>query len=235
MTSPDSRSLVANYTLPVRSDLTVTSDSEAWSRVLRGAELLARRLDGEPRYSVPLRTVVSQLEACPEGTLSIYSNAVAELLGLVEQAHRLIALDPHVRDAFWALRDLISDITSGMESILDRASDPLFSSDETLDRYLASVRNADDLDLGAILRDPKDQARRRLVAALVYRLAWTRDAAGIEIWFKTPRRQLGNITPQAILDRKDADAARLLLPLARGSESEAASLSMLPRAASARQ
>jgi hypothetical protein len=231
MKSPIKQMLSAESTSQSRSNLTDSDESEAWLRVLRDADALAGRLDGEASCGGPrLKTAVSRLEACPPGSLNVYSEAVAEFSDLVGQAHKLVDLDPQTRDPFWALRDLISDITSGIESVLDRAFDPLFCSDEALDRYLEAVRDSDGIDLAAVLKDrSEDQARRRLVAALVYRLARSRDAVGITLWFQTPRPQLENLSPQAVIESKKADAARLLLPLARSSNWEAASLDLSPQ------
>jgi hypothetical protein len=221
MTSIEKTADLAKSTSSQRSNLT-EKGRVTWGEVLSLIELLADRLDRGSGTGPTLIELSRQLRACPSGMLDEYSDTAAELSGLIEQAHQLIDLDPSARDPFWALRNLLSDITRSLADKLEQASDPLFSSEQALESYLASVLLTSGADgLGDILRDQGDRERRRLVAALAYRLARSRDTAGIVIWFLTPRPQLGNRTPAAVLESERTQAARLLLPLAGGSEVEA--------------
>jgi hypothetical protein len=222
MTSAGNPADQSRSSCPRRSNLT-SPYSPAWALVMDRAELLGDRLEGAAHTPESLLGLVSQLRACPSRALDEHSQAAAELSELIEQAHQLLELDPGGRDPFWALRNVLSDIARGLTDVLDQFADPLFSSDEGLENYLASAPFVDVArGLGDILEDQDDQARRRLVAALAYRLARSRDPDGIVTWFRTPRSQLGNRSPVAVLEGERGEAARMLLPLAGGGSQEGA-------------
>jgi hypothetical protein len=186
-----------------------------WGDALSEVDRLAEMLPPQDAARSALRGMTKQLSACPSSRLDACAEAAADLFDLVRRAQMLIDADPRQRDPYWSLRDCISDLSCGLADVLERVADPLFSSQQALENYLAtlgSISSAVGLSEVIAAYDKPDQ--RRLVAGLAYRLARSRDPEGIAIWFRTPRSQLGDRTPAVVLDSDDTEAMKLLLPLA---------------------
>lgn len=185
-------------------------------------ELLAERLDPASGAREGLTEGTRQLRACKRHMVDGHADAASTLLDMIRHAQRLVDLDPEGRDPFWSLRDVISDIQHGIADVLDRVADPLFGSDRVLEDYLASLASGEVAELRDAFAGHSPLNRRRLFAALVYRLERSRDPTGVAIWFRMPRPELGNQTPAAVLEGEAEDAARLLLPLAGGNRCDVA-------------
>jgi hypothetical protein len=200
----------------VRSKMTVK-----WPDALNAVDRFAERLGPQDTARQALQTSVMQLRACPSSRLDAYADAAADVSDLASRAQRLLELDPCRRDPFWSLRDCISDLSRCLSDVLERVIDPLFSSEQALESYLATLGSSSKaVGLREIIAGYDQPARRRLVAALAYRLARSRNPEGIATWFRTPRPQLGNRTPAAVLEGDGDEATRLLIPLAGGTVSD---------------
>lgn len=160
-----------------------------------------------------------------------------ELLLTLEDLRAEVALDPDALDAGWKVRyamKLMEDVVRAMLRQLDHRAidDPAFAARfvaeelrtvevgevaRLLGATTKSVRNWREGRVEQIKRNPE---RITLIGQLVYEVRnWT-TPYGILLWFDAPRDHLGDATPRELIDADVADAARKLLPLARGGRAQ---------------
>jgi hypothetical protein len=160
-----------------------------------------------------------------------------ELLLTLEDVRAEIALDRDGLDEEWKVRyamKLMHVVTQAMLRQLDHAAidDPAVAAKLVVDelrnvavgevaRLLGattkSVRNWRDGRVEQIKRNPD---RVTLIGQLVYELrnSWT--GHGILMWFDRSREQFAERTPRELIDADVTDAAKKLLPLARGGRAQ---------------
>lgn len=160
-----------------------------------------------------------------------------ELLLTLEDVRAEIALDRDALDEGWKVRyamKLMHVVVRAMLRQLDHAAidDPAvaarFVAEELrnvevgevarlLGATTKSVRNWREGRVEQIKRNPE---RITLIGQLVYELRSSWTGHGILMWFDAPREQFGERTPRELIDADAADAARKLLPLARGGRAQ---------------
>lgn len=160
-----------------------------------------------------------------------------ELLLTLEDLRAEISLDRDALDPEWNVRyvmKIMRVVVAAMLRQLDHEAidDPVVAAKLVVDelrnvavgevaRLLGattkSVRNWREGKVEQIKRNPD---RITLVGQLVYELrnSWT--GHGILMWFDAPREQFDDRTPRELIDADVADAARKLLPLARGGRAQ---------------
>jgi len=160
-----------------------------------------------------------------------------ELLLTLEDLRCAVERDPHALDEAWHARaamKLMHVVVRAMLRQLDHEAidDPAVAAKLVADelrnvdvgkvaRLLGattkSVRNWRDGRVEQIKRNPE---RITLIGQLVYELrnSWT--GHGILMWFDVSREQFGGSTARQLIDADVADAARKLLPFARGSRAQ---------------
>ncbi len=160
-----------------------------------------------------------------------------ELLLTLEDLRAEIALDGDALDEEWKVRyamKIMHVVVQAMLRQLDHAAidDPAYAARfvaeelrtvevrevaRLLGATTKSVRNWREGRVEQIKRNPK---RISLIGQLVYELRNSTTPYGIVLWFDAPREQFGERTPRELIDADVADAARKLLPLARGGRAQ---------------
>jgi hypothetical protein len=160
-----------------------------------------------------------------------------ELLLTLEDLRAEIALDPHALDEEWKVRyvmKIMQDVVRAMLRQLDHAAidDPVvaarFVAEELrhveagevarlLGATTKSVRNWRRGSVEQIKRNPR---RITLIGQLVYEVRNSTTPHGILLWFDAPRDFFGERTPRELIDADVDDAARKLLPFARGGRAQ---------------
>lgn len=160
-----------------------------------------------------------------------------ELLLTLEDLRAEIALDGDALDEGWKVRyamKIMEDVVRAMLRQLDHAAidDPTYAARfvaeelahvevrevaRLLGATTKSVQNWRSGRVDQIKRNPK---RISLIGQLVYELRNSTTPYGIVLWFDAPREQFGERTPRELIDADVADAARKLLPLARGGRAQ---------------
>jgi DNA-binding transcriptional regulator YiaG len=156
-----------------------------------------------------------------------------ELLLTLEDLRAEIGLDRDALDEEWKVRyamKLMHVVTQAMLRQLDHAAidDPAVAARLVVDelrnvavgevaRLLGattkSVRNWREGRVEQIKRNPD---RITLIGQLVYELRNSMMGHGVLFWFDRSREQFGGRTPRELIDADVTDAAKKLLPLARG-------------------
>jgi hypothetical protein len=156
-----------------------------------------------------------------------------ELLLTLEDLRAEIGLDRDALDEEWKVRyamKLMHVVTQAMLRQLDHAAidDPAVAARFVVDelrnvavgevaRLLGattkSVRNWREGRVEQIKRNPD---RITLIGQLVYELRNSMMGHGVLFWFDRSREQFGGRTPRELIDADVTDAAKKLLPLARG-------------------
>lgn len=160
-----------------------------------------------------------------------------ELLLTLEDLRAEVALDHDALDEGWKVRwamKIMEDVVRAMLRQLDHRAidDPAFAARfvaeelrtvevgevaRLLGATTKSVRNWREGRVEQVKRNPE---RITLIGQLVYELRNSTTPHGILMWFDAPRDHLGDATPRELIDADVADAARKLLPLARGGRAQ---------------
>jgi hypothetical protein len=160
-----------------------------------------------------------------------------ELLLTLEDLRAEIALDRDALDEGWKVRypmKIMHVVVQAMLRQLDHAAidDPTvaarFVAEELRNvevrevaRLLgATTKSVQNWRRGRVEQIKRNPTRITLIGQLVYELrnSWT--GHGVLMWFDVPREQFGEQTARELIDADVADAARKLLPLARGGRGQ---------------
>lgn len=160
-----------------------------------------------------------------------------ELLLTLEDLRAEIALDRDALDEGWKVRyamKIMEDVVRAMLRQLDHAAidEPAYAARfvaeelrnvevrevaRLLGATTKSVRNWREGRVEQIKRNP---GRITLIGQLAYELRNSMTGHGILFWFDRSREQFGGRTPRELIDADVTDAAKKLLPLARGGRAQ---------------
>jgi len=193
-----------------------------------------RRVAERTRWFERLRSEILQVARSPAWR---NHDLAVELLLTLEDLRSAIEADPDALDERWHARaamQIMHVVVQAMlrqidhEAIDDPAVAAKFVAEELrnvdvgeiarlLGATTKSVRNWREGRVEQIKRNP---ARITLIGQLVYELRSSMTSHGILLWFDAPRDHLGDRTARELIDADVADAARTLLPLARGGRAQ---------------
>jgi hypothetical protein len=187
-----------------------------WEDFLERLGALTPRLSSDPAAASRLTELSNELATCAAERRLGALHTASEAVILLERASQLLDLDPRARDPFWMLREALEDLRRALVELVDAAADPAGDSEESADAYLRGLLAGTHGERLRRAIDTNDPQARHVVALLARRLIRSRDVTGAAAWFGTPRAQLGDRTPAAVIREHRGDAARLLLPLVGG-------------------
>jgi hypothetical protein len=204
-------------------------------RKLRTDELSRkRRVAGRQQWFERLRAEVLQMarsDAWRSHDLAV------ELLLTLEDMRSAIERDPDALDEDWKVREamkLMEVVLMAMLRQLDHEAidDPVVAA-KFVTEQLATVETGEVARLlgvttksvsnwrrGRVEQIKRNPARITLIGQLVYEVRNSTTPRGIVLWFDRSREQFGGRTPLELIDEDVADAAGMLIPLARGGRAQ---------------
>ncbi|MGN6187302.1 MAG: hypothetical protein ACTHOE_00240 [Conexibacter sp.] len=160
-----------------------------------------------------------------------------ELLLTLEDLRAEVALDRDALDEGWKVRyamTIMEDVVRAMLRQLDHAAidEPAFAARFVAEelrtvevrevaRLLgATTKSVQNWRRGRVEQIKRNPKRISLIGQLVYELRNSMTGHGILFWFDRSREQFGGRTPRELIDADLTDAAKKLLPLARGGRAQ---------------
>lgn len=160
-----------------------------------------------------------------------------ELLLTLEEMRSAIDDDPDALDEEWDVRaamQIMRVVVQAMVRHLDHKAidDPVYAAKLAIDVFRdlevgevarllgVSTKTVANWRRGRVEQIKRNPARIALIGQLVYELRGGRTPRGVLLWFDAPRGQIGGRTPRELIDADVGEAARKLIPLARGGRAQ---------------
>lgn len=193
-----------------------------------------RRVTERARWFEHLRSEIVEVARSPAWR---DHDLTVELLLTLEDLRRAIEADPDALDEQWHARaamQIMRVVVMAMLRQIDHHAidDPVFAARLVIKEFerietrevarLLGVtpKSVDNWRRGRVEQIKRNPARISLIGQLVYELRRGTTPRGVLLWFDAPREQLRGRTPRELLDADVADAARRLIPLARGGRAQ---------------
>ncbi len=193
-----------------------------------------RRVSARERWFENLRSEIIEIARSPAWR---DHDLTVELLLTLEDLRRAIEDDPDARDERWDARmamQLMRTVVQAMVRQIDHQmiDDPVAAAKLVIEEFGrieahevarllgVTTKSVANWRRGRVEQIKRNPARIALIGQLVYELRYGTTPRGVLLWFAASREQLNGKTPRELLDADVGDAARQLIPLARGGRGQ---------------
>lgn len=193
-----------------------------------------RRVTERERWFEHLRSEIIEVARSPAWR---DHDLTVELLLTLEDLRRAIEDDPDALDEGWDARMAMQIMRIVVQAMLRQIDhqmidDPVAAAKLVIEEFRriearevarllgVTTKSVSNWRRGRVEQIKRNPARIALIGQLVYELRRGKTPRGVLLWFDAPREQLRGKTPRELLDADVSDAARKLLPLARGGRAQ---------------
>ena len=193
-----------------------------------------RRVRARERWFEDLRSEIIEVARSPAWR---DHDLTVELLLTLEDLRRAIEADPDALDEGWHARaamQIMRVVVMAMLRQIDHHAidDPVFAARLVIKEFErietrevarllgVTTKSVDNWRRGRVEQIKRNPARISLIGQLVYELRRGTTPRGVLMWFDRSREQLGGRTPRELIDKSVADAAPVLMSLARGGRAQ---------------